>query len=95
MTSPSTALRVEVQPLPHLPSTRLGESSSSAGQQVDIAYATEALLKHLLGFSSKSYDSDEAVYIAVKWPEERRIQGKGKKRSLVIQVKAPPDDLVS
>jgi peroxin-6 len=91
----SVAIHVEVQPLPHLPSTRLGVGSSSAGQQEDIAYATNFVFDRLVDASSQDGESEDSIHIAIQWPEERRLPGKGKSKSLVIQVRRPPDDLVS
>jgi len=91
----SVAVNVEVQPLPHLPSTRLGEGSSSAGHQQDIAYATEVAFNKLAGSSPHGVELEDNIHIAIQWPDERRMSGKGKSRSLVIQVRRPPDDLVS
>ena len=90
----SVAIDVEVQPLPHLPSTRPGEGSSSAGQQQDVAYATNIVFDKLVNSLAEHADSEHSIYIAIQWPDERRIAGKGKSRSLVIQVRRPPDDLV-
>jgi hypothetical protein len=88
-------VNVEVQPLPHLPSLRLGESSSSAGQCDDCAYATEIVFNKLSICSENELETETGIYVAIEWPEERRISGKGKTRSLVIQVKRPPAALVS
>jgi peroxin-6 len=90
----SEAVNVEVQPLPHLPSTRLGEGSSSAGVQHDIAYTTNVVFDKLVGSSAQHVELEDSIYIVIQWPDERRIAGKGKSRSLVIQVRRPPDDLV-
>jgi peroxin-6 len=91
----SVAINVEVQPLPHLPSTRLGEGSSSAGSQQDIAYATNPVFDKLVGSSSQHAEPEDSIHIAIQWPDERRLPVKGKSRSLVVQVRRPPDDLVS
>ena len=85
---------IEVQPLPHLPSIRLGESSSSTSQQDDIAYATHTIFDKLIRDFNDEMESSKAIYVALQWPEEGRIAGKGKNRSLVIQVRRPPTDLV-
>jgi hypothetical protein len=95
MSARLAAINVEVQPLPHLPSTRFGESSTSGSQDADTAYATVALLETLAVGSSDTSSLGQGLYVAVQWPEERRIPGKGKRRSLIIQVKPPPDYLVS
>jgi hypothetical protein len=91
----SVAVPVEVQPLPHLQSSRHGESSSSAGQQDDTAYATDLVFEKLVNHSQPDSTLDNTTYIAIEWPEERRIAGKGKTRSLVIQLRRPPAGLVS
>jgi hypothetical protein len=88
-------LKVEVRPLPHLPSTRLGESSGSAHPLDDTAYATSALYSSLTSPIGISGDDAQTIYVAVEWPEDRRLAGKGKAKNLVVLVKPPPADLVS
>jgi hypothetical protein len=94
-TIPVMSVSAEVQPLPHLPSTRQGESSSSLGHHDEVAYATLGLFRKLTGYTKSGSDARPTLCVAVQWPEERRIAGKGKTKSLIIQVRGPPDDLVS
>ena len=91
----STAAVIEVQPLPHLPSVRLGEGSSSVTRQDDIAYASDLIFDKLVQLSGDETESSRGIYVALQWPQERRLAVKGKSTSLVIQVRRPPSDLVS
>lgn len=90
----SIAQVVEVRPLPHLPALRLGEGSSSANQHHEIAYATDNVYDRLIESESQPSAIDRSIYVAIQWPEERRIAGKGKNRSLVIPIRRLPENQV-
>lgn len=91
----SIGINVEVQPLPHLPPSTLGEGSNSSSQPDVIAYATDTVFEKLARPFDGARGSDDHIYTSIQWPEERRLAGKGKSRNLVIQVRRPPGGLVS
>lgn len=88
------AVQVEVQPLSLSGSSRLGQSSSSTRPTTDTAFASTALW-HTLRHGRSRHDDEDTLSVAVQWPEERRIRGKGKSRNLIVQVQLAPDDIVS
>lgn len=87
-------IKAEVRPLPHLPSSRLGESSGS-GQLDDTAFATTRLYETLSEEVEDDGPTKGSVYVSVAWPEERRLAGKGKAKNLIVLVKPMPEGLVS
>lgn len=90
----SKPVQVEVQPLSLSGASRLGESSSSTRRTDDTAFASTALWQ-ALNLARKGEAIRDTFSVAVEWPEERRIRGKGKSRNLVVQVQPAGDEIVS
>jgi hypothetical protein len=86
------AIRAEVHPLLQPPNDRAGPSDVK--EKEEVAYASADLWGRLSSGTSTRPDlengdgeleKEAGVWVAVRWPEERRL-GKGKSRDLIIRV---------
>ena len=99
------SLRAVVEPIPPILAKRLEQPSSSKRPAEQAAYASKELYAALVSARQKQRNTakrnghddteEEYVGVAVSWPRERRLEGKGKGRegSLVIWVVPVFDDV--
>lgn len=88
-------MTVEIQPLPSLGYSRIGESSTSKRAD-DIAIASKLLWDQLRPAPRKGLvEGTEILYVAIAWPDEKRLDMKRKSRNLIVEVQQGDGAIVS